>query len=92
MKVDIADEIKAVVSETILQIKEQKLLNDDRLAYSEPEAARLLGLADHQLGDERRRGRIGCSRVVGRQVRYTVRDLSEYLDRHREEAFDRGRF
>jgi hypothetical protein len=56
------------------------------LAYTEPEAAELLGLHPHQLRDERRRGRIGCSRIVGNQVRYTRRDLLDYLARTREEV------
>jgi hypothetical protein len=51
----------------------------ERLAYSEPEAARMLGLEEHVLRDERRRGRISASKIVGRRIRYTREDLTDYL-------------
>lgn len=40
--------------------------DDDRLAYTEPEAARLLGVASHQLRDARLRGEITSTKVGGR--------------------------
>lgn len=51
----------------------------DRLAYSEEEAAALMGLETHQLRDERLRGRIEASRIVGRRIRYQREDLIKYL-------------
>jgi len=52
---------------------------DGRLAYSEAEAASMLGLNPHQLRDERRRGRIAASVIVGNRVRYSRDDLVGYL-------------
>ncbi len=53
----------------------------DRLAYSEAEAARLLGLKRHQLRDERLRSRIAFCRLVGGRVFYTRQALMDYLMR-----------
>ncbi len=72
--------IAAVVAETLAQLRsEQEKVPTDRLAYSEKEAAEMLGLAVHQLRDERHRGRIEASQVVGRRVRYLRDDLLAYL-------------
>ena len=60
----------------------------DLLALSEPEAARVVGLESHQLRDERLRGRIGASAIVGRRIRYLRDDLLKYLKRNRTEARD----
>jgi hypothetical protein len=54
-------------------------LPEGKLCYSEEEAARLLGLEPHVLRDERRRGRIGASSIVGRRIRYLHQDLLDYL-------------
>jgi hypothetical protein len=43
--------IRKVVAETITQMEAERAKLGDRLAYSEPEAARLLGLREHQLRD-----------------------------------------
>ena len=51
----------------------------DRLCYTEAEAAAMLGLKEHQLRDERLRGRIKASSIVCRRIRYTYADLMEYL-------------
>ena len=58
----------------------------DRLAFDEPTAARLLSLEPHQLRDERLRGRITASTIVGRRIRYLREDLLAYLGRNRTEA------
>jgi hypothetical protein len=71
--------IRQVVEATLLQLEQARAAIGDRLAYSEAEAARLLGLAPHQLRDERLRGRIAASQVVGRRVRYLRDDLIRYL-------------
>jgi hypothetical protein len=79
--------IEAVVAETITRVEERRAaLPEGRLAYSEEEASRLLGLEPHVLRDERRRGRITGSRVVGRRIRYTRQDLLDYLMRTRTDA------
>jgi hypothetical protein len=71
--------IREIVVETVAQLETARATLPDRLAYSEPEAARLLGLAPHVLRDERLRGRIAASVVVGRRIRYLRSDLENYL-------------
>jgi hypothetical protein len=77
--------IAATVAATIAAMQLDQDRVGDRMAYMEPEAARLLSMAPHQLRDERLRGRIGASGVVGRGVRYTRDDLLGYLARERTE-------
>jgi hypothetical protein len=71
--------VQVVVRETLAALEADRARVPDRLAYSEAEAARLLGLNVHQLRDERLRGRIAASQVVGRRVRYLREDLINYL-------------
>jgi hypothetical protein len=76
--------VEAVVGETIRQLEaDRQHLNGGVLAYSEAEAAKLLGLEEHQLRDERRRGRIRASQIVGRRIRYQRGDLLAYLAERR---------
>ncbi|WP_373653381.1 helix-turn-helix domain-containing protein [Schlesneria sp. DSM 10557] len=82
---DLRPLVASVVAETIAAIKADEAKLGDRLAFSEPEAARLIGLEPHQLRDERGRGRIGASQIVGRRIRYTRSDLLQYLARNRSE-------
>jgi hypothetical protein len=79
--------IQAIVEETVRRLEgERATLGDGRLAFSEEESARMLGLNRWQLRDERRRGRIGASRSVGRRVLYSREDLARYLAARRVEA------
>jgi hypothetical protein len=72
--------VEIVVAEALRQLEaERQQVNGDVLAYGEPEAARLLGLEEHVLRDERRRGRIVASKIVGRRIRYMRSDLVTYL-------------
>ena len=72
--------VRAVVAEALEQLGHaQTALSDGRVCYSETEAAALLGLNPHQLRDERLRGRIAASAVVGRRIRYRRGDLERYL-------------
>lgn len=72
--------VRQVVAEVLAQQREAEAqLPGDRLAYSESDAAALLDLEDHVLRDERRRGRIKASAVVGRRIRYLRSDLVEYM-------------
>jgi len=87
---DLRDFIKAVVSETLGELERAGPPNG-RIAFSEPEAAALIGLLPHQLRDERLRGRIEASQVVGRRVRYLRADLLEYLARGRQADSPRPR-
>src|SRR5437016_1414567 len=73
--------IEAVVTEALarLEADRQRLGPDSRLAYSEAEAARLLGLQPHQLRDTRLRGEIEASVGPGRKILYSRADLLGYL-------------
>jgi hypothetical protein len=76
--------ISAAVEETMRRIKEAEATLGDRLAYPEAEAAALIGIHSHQLRDERLRGRISASRIVGKRVVYTRDDLIRYVMAQRE--------
>jgi hypothetical protein len=80
--------IEATVEATITRLTADQGLasGTDRLCYSEAEAAELIGLNPHQLRDERLRGRVGHSRIVGNRVAYSREDLLRYLARCRVEA------
>lgn len=54
-------------------------LTKNRLAYSEPEAASLLGVKFHVLRDARLSGQISATRVGGR-LAYMHDDLMTYLE------------
>lgn len=71
--------VQEVVHEVLAQIDATNPIFEGRLAFDEPEAAALLKLNPWQLRDLRLADNIGCSRVVGRRVRYSVEDLRTYL-------------
>ena len=71
--------IEEVVAETIARLESQHDLVNGKLAYSEYEAAQLISLTERRLADERRRGRIQASSIVGRRIRYLRSDLIAYL-------------
>lgn len=75
--------ITQIVAEVFAAQDQDRDLLSERLAFSEAEAASLLGLATHQLRDERRRGRIGASLGPGRRILYSRRDLIDYLNSRR---------
>ena len=81
--------LRELVAEVVKQALAAAPAADAKLAFSEPEAARMMGLAPHVLADERRRGRISASKIVGARIRYTRADLDKYLAGRRYEA-DRG--
>lgn len=78
--------IEATVAATLVQLRSDEAKLGDRIAFNEQEAARLLALEPHQLRDERLRGRIAASVIVGRRIRYAREDLMAYLSRNRSEA------
>lgn len=80
---ELAPIIAATVSATLAQLEADRLAIGDRMAFPEPEAARLLSLEHHQLRDERLRGRISASIIVGKRVRYSRADLLQYLAERR---------
>src|SRR5688572_12063481 len=75
--------IVEVVETTLARLEQAHQYLPERLAFSEAEAAQLVGLQPWQLRDERRRGRIAASQIVGRQIRYRREDLVGYLMRCR---------
>lgn len=83
---DLRPLIKTIVAETLAQMADDEARLGDKLAFDEPTAARMLSLEPHQLRDERLRGRITASQIVGRRIRYVRDDLLAYLARHRTEA------
>jgi helix-turn-helix protein len=78
--------VKQVVAEALVALEADRARLDGQLAYSEAEAARLLGLNVWVLRGERRRGRIAASRIVGSRIRYTRDDLLRYLAERRLES------
>jgi hypothetical protein len=75
--------VQQVVAETLAALEADRQQLGDKLACGEAEAARLLGLAQHQLRDERLRSRIQASVGPGRRIMYTRQDLLNYLQEHR---------
>lgn len=75
--------VEAVVAEAVSAIQRSGLDDDGRLAYPEPEAAQLLGLASHQLRDARLRGEITATKLGGR-IGYERGELIDYLARGRQ--------
>jgi hypothetical protein len=72
--------IQAVVAEALAQLEADRArVGGDKLCYSEAEAAALLSLHEHQLRDERRRGRVQASVGPGRKILYGKTDLLAYL-------------
>jgi hypothetical protein len=71
--------IRVVVDEALAALEQARGQLGSKLAFSEAEAAALISLHPHQLRDERRRGRIQASSIVGKRVRYTRDDLLAYL-------------
>ncbi len=71
--------IAAIVSETIDQRQAVEAQLGDRLAYSEAEAAALLGLKQHQLRDARLRGEIDVRRI-GSGYRYSRSQLLAFVE------------
>ncbi|MDZ4683596.1 MAG: hypothetical protein SH850_00820 [Planctomycetaceae bacterium] len=83
---DLRPLVQAVVAEVVATMQADSAKLGDRLAFNEAEAARLLSLEPHVLRDERLRGRVGASQIVGRRVRYTKQDLTTYLAGRRYES------
>jgi len=79
-KEDLQPLVKEIVSELLLAPEGEHLAlsPDGRLAYSEPEAATLLGLPAHRLRDARLRGEISA-RKVGRAYRYARSELIRFI-------------
>lgn len=69
--------ITAIVAEVLAQTS---ALGDARLAFTEPEAAGLLGIKPHALRDARLRQEIRATKIGGR-IGYSRDELLAYLSR-----------
>lgn len=78
--------IEATIAETLARLRDDEAHIGDKLAFSEEESARLIGIESHVLRDARLRGDISASRIAGRRIRYLRQDLLNYLARNRTEA------
>lgn len=76
---DLAPVIEQAVAASIARLEGTRFGDADKLAFREPEAARLLSLESHQLRDERLRGRIKASMGPGGKILYTRQNLIDYL-------------
>jgi hypothetical protein len=72
--------IERAVDAAVSRLERRLAEHGHNQVLTEEEAAAILGLAPHVLRDERRRGRISASRIVGRRIRYVREDLFGYLD------------
>jgi hypothetical protein len=80
---DLRPIVQQIVGETLRQL-ESLDAHGERIAYTEPEAAALLGVARHVLRDCRRRGEITASRCGVRNL-YERSELIGFLTRSRGE-------
>jgi hypothetical protein len=86
---ELAPIIQQAVDAALARFESERAKLDDgsgKLCYSEQEAARLLGVEVHVLRDERLRGRIEASQIMGRRIRYTRENLTDYLAARRWSA------
>jgi hypothetical protein len=80
---DLRPLVAAVVAEVLDAVNGAKVtLGGDRLAYSEAEAAALLGCRPHVLRDARLRGEITSTKIGGR-IGYEKSELVDYIARMR---------
>jgi|ERR1700685_655109 len=80
---DLVPLIQRVVAETVAKLDQERTPFGSRLAFSEAEAAAMLGLEEHNLREARRKGAIQASRIVNRRVVYSRADLLAYLAANR---------
>jgi len=80
-----ADDLRPLVQMVVAEVMEHREADqtklDVRLAYTEPEAAALLGVQPHVLGDARRRGEVVGTRV-GKRVLYERDQLITFLQKN----------
>ena len=77
---DLRPIIELVVTETLARVDDDRP-GDDRLAYTEAEAATMVGLDIHVLREQRRLGRIKCCKAKpGRRILYTPSAIRAFLD------------
>ncbi|HUT13608.1 MAG TPA: helix-turn-helix domain-containing protein [Thermoguttaceae bacterium] len=77
--------IRLAVAEALERMEVERAKFNGRLAFTEPEAAVLLGVKPHVLRDCRRRGELQGAKV-GSKIVYTRADLLEFLERQKENS------
>ena len=77
--------IHLAVAEALERMEAERAKFNGRLAFTEPEAAVLLGVKPHVLRDCRRRGELQGAKV-GSKIVYTRADLLEFLERRKESS------
>jgi hypothetical protein len=71
-------DLRPIVEAVVAQLADKLAPLDDRIAVTEGEAARLLSVPKHVLGDARRRGEISGSKL-GKKILYLRADLATFL-------------
>ncbi len=74
--------IERIVATVLDRLQSDQEVLRDKLAYTEAEAAALLGIERHVLRDARLRGELAGSRV-GKRILYERQELLGYLRRQR---------
>lgn len=77
---DLKPLIRAAVEEVLDRLHTDEKRLADRLGYTEPEAAALIGVEPHVLRDCRLRGEI-AGRLVGKRIVYSRQALLRFLAR-----------
>ena len=77
--------VHLAVAEALERMEEERAKFNGRLAYTEAEAAVLLGVKPHVLRDCRRRGELQGAKV-GSKIVYTRTVLLEFLERQKENS------
>ena len=77
--------VHLAVAEALDRMEAERAKFNGRLAFTEPEAAVLLGVKPHVLRDCRRRGELQGAKV-GSKIVYTRADLLDFLDRQKENS------
>ena len=75
--------IERIVASVLDRLQSEREALGNKLAYTEAEAAALLGVQRHALRDARLRGEVAGSRV-GKRILYEREELLGYLRRQRE--------
>lgn len=75
---DLRPLIAEAVRATLVEVQATEAKLSDRLAFTESEAAQLLGIRPHVLGDMRRRNEIS-GRLAGKKIIYPRNELLRFL-------------
>jgi hypothetical protein len=82
---DLQPLVQLAVAEALSRMEDERAKLNGRLAFTEPEAAALLGVKPHVLRDCRRRRELQGAKV-GCKIVYTRADLLEFLERQKEDS------